>query len=72
MTANSLVTIFCDHEGCGQWSDDGIGETAKEARANLRGRNSGWLLAVPEGKFPGFHGRHIARDYCPQHAAEHR
>ncbi|QDH91671.1 hypothetical protein QDA01_gp18 [Microbacterium phage Cinna] len=57
MTASRLVTIFCDHPGCGQWEDAGIGDTATAARAGLKGR---WRTGVS-----GTDG--ITRDYCPEH-----
>lgn len=65
MTASRLTTIFCDEPGCGQWWDEGIADTASEARAQLAGK--GWLLAVrPEAK-----GR-ASLDYCPSHAGRHQ
>jgi hypothetical protein len=60
MTASRIVTIMCDAPKCGVWEDSGIGDTAKQARAQLAG--SDWVLGVadPDGR------RHL-RDYCPQH-----
>jgi len=61
MTASTLVTIFCDAPSCGQWEDNGIADTAKQARAGLRRR--GWALNVvnPDGSRQRL-------DFCPEHA----
>ena len=60
MSARRLVTIMCDEPWCHEWVDQGIGDTAAIARAQLRG--SGWVLAVPAQR-PG-----PTEDYCPKHA----
>lgn len=54
MTATPLVTIFCDAPDCGEWDEDGVGETAKEARAGAR--RVGWAVGLPGGT-----------DLCPRH-----
>lgn len=60
MSATTIVTIMCDAEGCGQWWDPGVADTAKIARAQLRG--TGWRLAVP------IPGSRLRQDFCPKHA----
>lgn len=48
MTASSLVTVFCD--GCGQWEDASVGDTAREARAGAR--RAGWRIRRGEDLCP--------------------
>lgn len=64
MSASRLVTIMCDHKGCGQWVDAGIADTAGRARAQLK--PLGWRVGDRNG------WDRLTRDYCPAHAAQHR
>src|SRR5690554_6723323 len=60
MSASRLVTIFCDAPHCGVWDGAGVADTAREARAGLRG--GGWILALSDPD------HRLALDYCPKHA----
>lgn len=54
MSANRLVTIFCD--GCSVWWDTGVGDTATEPRKRLK--KLGWTRDYPNGTAGG-------QDLCP-------
>lgn len=64
MSVWKLYTVHCD--GCSHWVDAGIGDTAKDARAGLRGR--GWKLSVPDAD-PNVRSR---RDFCARCVSEGR
>lgn len=55
MSSSKLVTINCD--GCLQWWDAGIADTAAEARRRLK--RAGWKVNVRSREDP------FARDFCP-------
>lgn len=59
MSADALVTVFCDAPGCGQWWDSGVAPTAKQARSQLQG--TGWKLGIPAST------QRRALDFCPEH-----
>lgn len=57
MVAFSLVTIHCD--GCNDWCDAGVADTAREARDSLK--RLGWDVAVNEPR-----ATRKRPDYCPK------
>ena len=65
MSAHRHVTIFCDWPNCGRWEDQGIGDSAKQAREQLAG--TGWRTGVSRAN--SNRGRSLPQlDYCPLHA----
>lgn len=51
MSASTLVTIMCDGPSCGAWVDEGIADTAAQARKQLRSLGKVRVFDANQGEY---------------------